>query len=268
LLARKGVPIGTIAHDPVRDFVIGPGWWHSWSVRTAYSFVRDVFVHDDTAIDFGGPQPESIRVHQIPIGPYPVPPASSCRHKIRSDMGFEPSDRIFLSFGQIRDGKNIDRFIRILPQLPADVKLLIVGSSGGNSQRPLIYYQRLAIDTGVSERCVWDIRFVPDDELGNIFLAADFLLLTYSAKFRSASGVMSAAATVGLTLLASSGPSPLKTAVLEYGLGVFVEPDDDGEILAGALRLLSCTTISPDWERYSRDHSWQENARRVIQALS
>jgi hypothetical protein len=32
-LARRGVLIGTIAHDPVRDFVLGPLWWHRWSVR-------------------------------------------------------------------------------------------------------------------------------------------------------------------------------------------------------------------------------------------
>ena len=51
-LAKKGIVIGTIAHDPVRDFVVGPLWWHRWSVRLGYSFVRHVFVHDDTTVDF------------------------------------------------------------------------------------------------------------------------------------------------------------------------------------------------------------------------
>ena len=46
-LAARGALIGTIAHDPVRDFVVGPGWWHRWSVRLGYSFVRHVFVHDE-----------------------------------------------------------------------------------------------------------------------------------------------------------------------------------------------------------------------------
>ena len=67
-LARRGVVIGTIAHDPVRDFVVGPLWWHRWSVRLGYSFVRHVFVHDDTPVDFGGKRPEGIEVHEIPHG--------------------------------------------------------------------------------------------------------------------------------------------------------------------------------------------------------
>ena len=45
-LARRGVVIGTIAHDPVRDFVVGPLWWHRCSVRLGYSFVRHVFASE------------------------------------------------------------------------------------------------------------------------------------------------------------------------------------------------------------------------------
>jgi hypothetical protein len=70
--ARRGVVIGTIAHDPVRDFVVGPLCWHRWSVSLGYSFVRHVFVHDDTPVDLGGKRPKGIQVHEIPHGPYEV----------------------------------------------------------------------------------------------------------------------------------------------------------------------------------------------------
>ena len=68
--ASKGLIIGTVAHDPVRDFVLGPAWWHRWSVRQGYSFVRHVFVHDATAVDFGGKRPPHLSTHVIPHGPY------------------------------------------------------------------------------------------------------------------------------------------------------------------------------------------------------
>ena len=88
-LPKKCVVIGTIAHDPVRDFVVGPLWWHRWSVRLAYSFERHVFVHDDTPVDFGGRQPRRIQVHQIPHGPYEVSPPKIGRIEMRRMLGFD-----------------------------------------------------------------------------------------------------------------------------------------------------------------------------------
>lgn len=27
-LSRSGIVFGAIVHDPVRDYVVGPSWWH------------------------------------------------------------------------------------------------------------------------------------------------------------------------------------------------------------------------------------------------
>jgi glycosyltransferase involved in cell wall biosynthesis len=266
-LSRCGIPIGTIAHDPVRDYVLGPRWWHRWSVREGYSFVRDVFVHDESAIDFGGPKPKGIRVHSIPHGPYEVARPRASRHIIRAELGFAPSDQVFLSFGQIRDGKNLDRFLRAMVELPLEVKLLVAGSSGGGSQRSPEEYQRMARDLAVEDRCVWDIRYIPHEDTGTFFAAADFVLMAYSAKFRSASGVMNSAVSARKTILASSGPGPFRSAVCGYGLGVFVEPDDDAKIVEGAQRLLSRGDAGAEWDRFALEHSWDENSRRVVNAF-
>ena len=267
-LDRRGIRIGTIAHDPVRDFVLGPYWWHRWSVRQGYSFVRDVFVHDDTPIDFGGPKPKRIRVHRIPHGPISVAPPRVGREVLRTELGFGPADQVFLSFGQIRDGKNLDRFLRGMVDLPPEVKLLVAGSSGGGSQRSPEEYKLMARDLGVGERCVWDIRYIPDIDAGDLFAAADFVLMSYSAKFRSASGVMNAAVTVRKPILGSSGPGPFRSAMCMYGLGVFVEPDDDAAILAGARRLLADGAPCAEWDRYEDENSWHENARRLLVGLA
>lgn len=264
--AASGLRIGTIAHDPVRDFVVGPVWWHRWSVRQAYSFVRDVFVHDGTPVDFGGPQPVHLTTHVIPHGPFEVSSPRQSREKLRQLHGFADSDTVFLSFGQIRDGKNLDRFLRAMTLLPDSVKLLVTGSGGSGSQRPPDYYVGLATELGVADRCVWDLRYVPDEETGDLFELADHVLLTYSAKFRSASGVLNAAVSCRRTVLASSGSGPLKSAVENYRLGRFVEPDDDESILQGAQHLM-WDQQSPDWDRYEAENSWNVNALGILSAF-
>jgi glycosyltransferase involved in cell wall biosynthesis len=264
----KLLPIGTIAHDPVRDFILGPTWWHRNSVRQGYSFIRDVFVHDNTPVDFGGPKPEGVRVHKIPHGSFEISPIRIGREASRTRLGFVNSDQVFLSFGQIRDGKNLDRFIRIMAELPVDVKLVVAGSVGGGSQKPVSYYQELAKKLGVADRCFWDIRYIPDEETGDLFALADYILMTYSARFRSASGVMNAAVSARKPILASSGAGPLQTIMRDYNLGVFVKPDDDDAIRDGARISLNQNTMETEWNRYEHENSWSENARIVLAALS
>ncbi len=265
--AKKGLRIGSIAHDPVRDFVLGPVWWHRWSVRLAYSFVSDVFVHDATPVDFGGARPPHVRVHVIPHGPYEVAAPRHERGELRQSHGFNDSDTVFLSFGQIRDGKNLDRFLRAMTSLPPSVKLLVAGTGGSGSQRTPDCYVGLARELGIADRCVWDLRYIPDEETGDLFEMADHVLLTYSAKFRSASGVLNAAVSCRRTVLASSGPGPLKSAVENYGMGRFVEPDDDDAILQGA-RDLMLDRSAPEWERYELENSWSANAQGILRGLS
>src|ERR1039458_7592062 len=45
-LARSGIRFGAMLHDPVRNYVAGPAWWHRWSVRAGYSFLSEAFVHE------------------------------------------------------------------------------------------------------------------------------------------------------------------------------------------------------------------------------
>jgi glycosyltransferase involved in cell wall biosynthesis len=195
-----------------------------------------------------------------------------------------PADFVFLAFGQIRDGKNLDLFLRAMTHLPKHVKLLVAGKGDSGSSRPPEFYQNLAEELGVADRCRWDIRRIPDEDVGDFFAACDVVLVTYSAKFRSASGVLNAAVSARKPVLASSGSGPLKTVVKKYHLGVFVEPDATEETLRGAQMLPDAVSSSPTqnldarhstldtcipaaWDQYELENSWDENARRVIEKL-
>jgi glycosyltransferase involved in cell wall biosynthesis len=183
-------------------------------------------------------------------------------------------DVVFLAFGQIRDGKNLDLFLKAMPSLPEHVKLLVAGKGDSSSSKAPQFYQKLADDLGVSHRCRWDIRRIPEDEVGDFFAAADIVILTYSANFHSASGVLNAAVSARRPVLASSGEGPLKKAVQRYRLGVFVSPDNLECIVQGARTLVNTlgnsrasSIATPEWELYDFENSWEINANRVVSAL-
>ena len=85
-LARRGVVFGSVIHDPVRSFVVGPVLWHRWSVACGYSFLKEAFVHEAIELDTGSPAPR-LRTTVIPHGPYSFPPSGSTRANTRDRLG-------------------------------------------------------------------------------------------------------------------------------------------------------------------------------------
>lgn len=259
-LARRGTVFGAVVHDPVRDTVIGPAWWHRRSIAAGYSYLRDAFVHDRITLDTVRPMPQ-LRTSVIPHGPYAFPAPEKSREVMRRELTLPPNAPVLLSFGYIRDYKNLELTVRALAALP-EAHLLVAGTEAGTGNQPLRHYQQLAESLGVADRCRWVIRFIPSSEVGNFFAASDVALLTYAASFRSASGVLNTAVHYRRPCLASSGESNLGAMVREYGLGLWVEPDDPVAVVAGLKQLLA-SPAQPRWEDYARDNSWERNAALV-----
>ena len=260
------VPFGVVAHDPVRDFVVGPKWWHRYSIRRAYAFIDDVFAHDIRRIDFGGKQPAGIRIHQIPHGPYGLPEPARTRAETRASLGFTEKDRVFLSFGQIRDGKNLDLFLRAMTGLPDSVKLLVAGRGDSGSQKSPDFYKGEADRLGISSRCRWKISYINEDEIAELFDASDCVLLTYSKAFVSASGVLNIAVARRKPILASGGEGPLETALRKYPIGKWIENIDE-ESLMSAVTSMTNEAGNFKFSEYLEDHSWERNAETVKQAI-
>lgn len=257
--------VGAIVHDPIRDFRMGPSWWHNYCVRTAYRAIDTAFSHDDTPVDTcGAARPTQV---SIPHGPYDVPePAPIAdRTTLRCELGLPESAKVLLAFGHIRDGKNLDLAIQALRHHP-EVHLLVVGREQSSAQKPVRHYEEIARQLQVADRCHWVNRFVADAEVFRFFKAADAVLLLYSQDFRSASGVLNNASQFKLPVLASSGNGPLRTAVTRYCLGEFVAPDSAAAVEQGLARLLS-SPPNAKWEEFRADHSWQTNAETIVSHL-
>lgn len=249
-------------HDPVRSYAIGPIWWHRLSVWLAYQPLDFVFVHH--ALADPSPVPKRVKVMVAPHGLYDVILAGHDRNVIRGEWGVMPRQRVFLSYGFIRDGKNLDLVIRALAQVP-DALLIVAGSVASSRDKPVEFYRTLAKELGVSDRCLFFEGYLHDRETGRYFLGTDFILLTYSSAFHSQSGVLNQAAKTRRPVLASASPSPMIEFVKRYSLGVAVKPDSVEAITDGMKKLME-TDINPRWDEYESVASWDVNAQRVIQA--
>lgn len=263
-LRKQGVIFGAVAHDPVRDFVVGPLWWHRRSISSGYSYLNHVFVHEPIDLDTGSPE-QQVLTHVIPHGPYPFPEPVRPREETRLALEIPENAPLFLSFGHLRDGKNLNLILEAMTQIP-EAWLLVAGTEAGNSHSKSQDYQNLATSLGVAERCRWEIGFASPETTADFFTAADFVLLTYSATFRSASGVLNLAVRYQKPVVASCGESNLASCVERYHLGVRVGADQREEIARG-MRKLIIEVIEPNWNKYGMDNSWTTNAQLVQMAF-
>jgi len=262
-LQRQAIRFGAVIHDPVRDYVRGPLWWHRYSVRQAYSFLDVAFTHDANPLDTCGGS-AALKTDRLPHGPYPVPLGEASKTELRRQFGIPEAAHVLLSFGHIRDGKNLDQIIAALPSIPS-AHLLVAGREQSSGQKSATHYRELARRLGVDDRCHWHTGYIPNDEVWKYFRASDLLLLTYSQDFRSASGVLNVNAQFGLPVLASAGAGPLLEAVKRYGLGSILQNPDASSIAQAVPEALRA---KGGWQRFAEENSWRINAERVVEALS
>jgi len=265
-LAKNGVVFGSVIHDPIRSTRLGPRWWQRRSIAANYSFLSEAFVHDDIELDTVRAV-AGLHTTVIPHGPYPFSSAKLRREVVREQLQIPTHGLLLLAFGHLRDAKNLDLVLRAMPSQP-DTFLLVAGKELSGNQRPAVYYQELATQLGVADRCRWRIGFVAEHEIGNLFEAADLVLLTYNGQFRSASGVLNVAAQYKKPCLASGGQGNLKTSVTKYRLGQWIEPDNTEAISRGLALNWRNAAAQANWQEYKHDNSWDRNAALVLQRFA
>lgn len=263
-LAKKGVTFGAIVQEPVRNFRVGPRWWHRWSVASAYSFLSHAFIHEKMVLDTGRPMP-NLQVAVVPMAPHKYPDPSASREEIRRRLGIPESAVVLLSFGHIRDNKNLDFSVLALREIP-EAHLLVAGSRSAASQKPESFYQELAEKHGVAERCTWFIDYVSDQDAADYFQASDLAMLTYGKSFHSGSSVLNVAARYRKPCIASAGEGSLKGVVNNYNLGIWVEPDNPAAVALGIRQWIE-EKPEPKWDAYISDNSWQRNAEIVAGSM-
>lgn len=178
---------------------------------------------------------DPLRVVVMPVGaPEAVQIDAATIEASRARLG---GGRIVLSVARLAEHKGHDRLIRALPELPDDVRLVIVGEGPA---RPAL--ESAAAAHGVSSRVVFAGR-VTDEDLAVHFASADvFALLSRSVRGRAAGveggGIaLLEACAYGLPVVAGATGGVPET-IHDGETGLLVDPEDHSAVVRVLRRVL------------------------------
>lgn len=181
---------------------------------------------------------------------------------VRRRLGMVDGDRLFLCFGGTRHDKGVDLAIRALAQCPRSCHLLVAGEAQYFSREKLL---ELATEMGVADRVHLELKFVPDQELPNIFAAADVVLIPYRQYFTGQSGPLIVGASLGRPIIASNVPVVAST-LRAYEFGRLI-PAENVDALARAMANENLPSVAKGERllKLLRRTSPEDFAKRVTQ---
>jgi glycosyltransferase involved in cell wall biosynthesis len=192
------------------------------SLRFQYWMSNHVFVHtermkNELLTDFGV---RESKVSVIPFGinnTIPTTPIKNTEAKER--FGLHESECTALFFGQIAPYKGLEYLIGAMAELAgrnAEPRLIIAGKVKRGAEE---YWEKIQCEitrTGVRERIIEKIEFIPDTEVELYFKAADVVVVPYVDIFQS--GVPFLAYSFGLPVIATDVGS-LRDDIIEGETG-------------------------------------------------
>jgi D-inositol-3-phosphate glycosyltransferase len=173
--------------------------------------------------------PES-KVSVIPFGiNNTVPSTSLSSAEAKRQLGASGDDRAVLFFGNIAPYKGLEYLISAFVELlnkDRNYRLIIVGKPKGSEGYWKQIHQGIA-RSGIRDRVIERIEYIPDEETELFFKAADVLILPYTRVFQS--GVLFLGYSFGLPAIASD-VGTLKTEIIEGQTGFVCKPQDSSDL--------------------------------------
>jgi glycosyltransferase involved in cell wall biosynthesis len=182
-----------------------------------------------------------------------------------SETSDSPARREILFFGNIEQYKGLDLLIQAFAQLPEEVRastrLLVAGAPNINVE-PM---QSLCRYLGIDQQIVWNLGFVAEEKVPQLFRSATVVVLPYRQIDQS--GVLMTAVAFGKAIIASRvGGFP---EIIRDGIsGLLVEPGDIAGLAAALLDVLSHDDRRQSMERMislsaKTDYSWAQSAEKT-----
>lgn len=261
-LDQTGVRFALTAHDVKRRTAIFSRGWDDSQLRAVYRRAEAVFVHSEyqarELVSFASVSRE--RIHVVPHGPYSYSAPTASPTELRVRYGVPADVPVALFFGHIRDDKNLDGFLRAVAKDESNLHVLVAGGAGSQSHGA-DFYKQLAADLGIKDRLTFLSRYIPDEEVGDLFTLANWIALPYRKSFTSQSGVLNVAAHYDRPVLVSSSPV-LKETVENCRIGFACSGDDPDSLLAGIRQMNERARhgYQYDFDDYRVRHSWRQNA--------
>lgn len=222
---------------------------------------------DELAVD---PQ----RVVVIPHGEYGffdrTPPTLGEREAVRQRLGLESQDEVVLFFGFIREYKGLDLLFEAWPEVIAarpNARLVVAG----DPVRLPVERRRELEDWATRLGAIHRFGYVPFDDVGQYFAAADLLVMPY--RHISQSGVLYLALSLSLPVVATQ-VGVLPEMLRDGESAVLVPPESPSALAEGLIRALGDPVlrarVAAGGRAIAEDHAWPaiaERTERVFEAL-
>jgi glycosyltransferase involved in cell wall biosynthesis len=207
-------------------------WLNRLSLKAEYRLSDHIFVHtekmkSELVSDFGIPE---TRVSVIPFGiNNTVPNTALTTLEAKKQLGVSSSDKTLLFFGNIAPYKGLEYLVAAFAEIAkkdAGYRLIIVGKPKGSEDYWKQIHQGIA-RSGIGDRVIEKIEYVPDETTELYFKAADVLILPYTYVFQS--GVLFLGYSFGLPAIAAD-VGPLKEEIIESKTGFVYRSQDSSDL--------------------------------------
>jgi glycosyltransferase involved in cell wall biosynthesis len=209
-------------------------WPNRFSLRVQYALADHIFVHtekmkSELVSEF------CVRDSKVSVIPFginnTVPNTELSPMEAKRKLGIESADKAMLFFGNIAPYKGLEYLVAAFAEVlknDGSYRLMIVGRPKG-SENYWSQIQQTIARSGVGDRIIERIEYIPDEETELYFKAADVLVLPYTHVFQS--GVLFLGYGFGLPAIAAD-VATLKEEIVEGETGFVFRPEDSSDLAA------------------------------------
>jgi D-inositol-3-phosphate glycosyltransferase len=211
-------------------------WWNRFTLRVQYTLVDHIFVHtnrmrEELLTEFGVGWS---KVTVIPFGiNSTVPETELSPAQARTRLGISFEEKTVLFFGHIAPYKGVEHLVEamiLLRNRGEHYRLVIAGRPKGSEKYWEGIQQRI-FGSGLNDRTILKIEFVPDEDTEVYFKASDAFILPYTHVFQS--GVLFLGYNFGLPAIATDVGSLRED--IEEGRTGYVCPPNNAFALADSI---------------------------------
>jgi len=207
------------------------------------------------------------RISVIPHGVFDYYKTIQIKPQEHSAAKTVDSKKTVLFFGLIKPYKGLDLLIKAFARLPERLQKESQLLVAGYPKMPIEPLQKLATQLGIAKHIVWDLRFIPEEEVASIFERASIVALPYYRIDQS--GVLMTALAFGKPIIASK-IGGFAEVLKDNIYGYLVEPGDVDDLAKALERILSHPELAQQMgkavEELARGElSWDSIAKRTME---